>query len=117
MLKCRVTGDRCRNCIIGECIQRVEYIDKTERNDICAKAVKKFGCVHQENKAVEEMSELIKALLKMRDGLISLDELIEEMVDVKIMLHQLRLIYGWNEEIEQRKLIRLKELVEDGEGD
>lgn len=82
-------------------------------------AVEKFGRKAQILMAVEEMSELSKALLKFirfedfgqgrkEDVLKSVDE---ERADVSIMLNQLDVIFGDNSEMECRKLDHLVEIL------
>lgn len=67
---------------------------------VIERAIKTYGEESQIDKAIEEMSELIKALLKLRhcrkDYEIEIlkDAVAEEMADVDIMLWQLRHIYG-----------------------
>lgn len=72
----------------------------SEKIDILERAIKNYGDDVQIDKAIEEMSELIKALLKLRyarDGYerdIIMDSVDEEMADVLIMWTQLSLIFG-----------------------
>ena len=82
-------------------------------------AIMVYGVDSQVDMAIEEMSELTKALLKYRrvkngDESVdhkykALDNLIEEIEDVQIMLDQLELIYGHNDGIREHKVYRLKE--------
>lgn len=60
--------------------------------------------------AIEEMSELTKALLKYRrdPGPARKNDILEEMADVSIMLNQLALIFGDYNEQEIYKLERLE---------
>ena len=83
-------------------------------------AVEKFGSEAQVIVAIEECSELIKALTKwLRAGEDATPETIiknhrnikEEMADVSIMLNQLSLIFGNPDEEEVVKLERLEELI------
>jgi|GEM_PF-1790086 len=84
-------------------------------------AVQKFGMNKQVDMAIEEMSELTKALLKYRRAsdcattVKSGDNIREEMEDVRIMLAQLDCIYGRSPQWAEKKLAHLKELVK-GEG-
>ena len=55
----------------------------------CKAIIKHYGHTNQFNKAVEELSELIRAIV--RDDK---DNLIEEMADVYIMLEQLKIMCG-----------------------
>lgn len=87
-----------------------------ERCELYAAARKKFGAHMQTMVAIEEMSEVIKALTKfmrytdrMEDALPSI---IEEVADATIMLEQLQLIFGINDEVCEAmdaKIERLKE--------
>lgn len=63
--------------------------------DIFQQAIDKYGVQAQANKAIEELSELIRAISRIENE-ISLDNfanLVEEMADVYIMLKQLEMIY------------------------
>jgi NTP pyrophosphatase (non-canonical NTP hydrolase) len=64
-----------------------------EQVKILHDAVQTYGKQSQVDKAIEEMSELIKALLKERHSNGSVDDIIEEIADVYIMLSQLCLIF------------------------
>lgn len=81
-------------------------------------AIKKFGMDKQVDMAIEEMAELTKALLKYRRVrdcatiVKSIDNIHEEMEDVRIMLAQLGCIYGRSPQWAEKKLAHLKELVE-----
>lgn len=61
---------------------------------IIQKAILTYGKEHQLNKAVEECSEFVDALMKFRDGRDTIDHLAEELADVRIMLKQVEQIYG-----------------------
>jgi hypothetical protein len=64
-----------------------------ETTEIYKRMIEKFGKEAQTIVAIEELSELQKALCKHLRGLTNLDNIIEEIADVKIMLEQLELIY------------------------
>lgn len=86
-------------------------------------AILKYGAENQTNIAIEEMSELTKALLKERRQTQNRgfdvsavkkfeDDIAEEMADVIIMLVQLQMIYDNKDEVSQyinSKVERLKE--------
>lgn len=89
-----------------------------QRHDILARAVKTWGESSQVDIAIEEMAELTKALCKIRRARNSADRptaiinAVEEIVDVQIMLDQLRIIYSravdkMEPSIEDAKLQRL----------
>ena len=91
----------------------------TEREGaILEKAVEVFGGGVQEDKLIEEMSELTKAILKLRHAALGKksedvlerleDNVCEEMADVQIMLNQMVLIHGDFNELEIAKLERLE---------
>lgn len=117
MKYCSTTKDRCFHCCDGECQFRYEFITPPEREAIITDAVKVFGVENQTDMAIEEMSELTKALLKFRrqGNLKNLVDIQEKIVDVQIMLDQLKGFYRWAGEMEQKKLIRLRGLVADEE--
>lgn len=84
----------------------------SERKSIIANAVITYRESAQVDMMIEEMSELTKALLKLRrnpDMAVSgrINDILEEMADVQIMLDQMRLIYGNTTEQEEFKLKRL----------
>lgn len=87
-------------------------MDKARR-DILAATVAHCGRGPQRDKAVEELSELIRALARCDDP----DNIAEEMADVRIMLDQLdqlEIIFDNREAVriwELRKLRRLDKLV------
>ena len=77
---------------------------------ILKKAIKQYGNESQRRMAIEEMSELTKALCKWERGFYNLDEIAEELADVFIMLQQLILIFDVGESFDywyETKLLRL----------
>lgn len=62
--------------------------------DLLCKVIDKFGAEHQKKKAIEEMGELITAIAREQDCRVTTRDVITEIADVQIMLHQLTLIYG-----------------------
>ena len=87
---------------------------------ILGAAIDTWGTEMQVVVAIEEMSELTKALTKYIRGddaaTISIN-IREEMADVGIMLNQLSLIFGDTAEEEIRKLNRLRWRIEDMTGE
>ncbi len=84
------------------------------RKGIECRAIRTYGAQMQEDIAIEEMSELTKALLKYRRYISEPDKqedlsdaVREEVADVQIMLEQLRMIYGDSGDTEEYKLNRL----------
>lgn len=88
---------------------------------ILEKAVDTYGNESQVDMAIEEMSELTKALLKYRRALkgntdISVSkahsDILEEIADVEIMLDQMKIIYGEPICERKHKIDRLKERLD-----
>lgn len=87
------------------------------RQNILQTAINTYGIPAQEDMMLEEMSELTKAILKLRRlddslknkiaGDMVKTHIIEEMADVQIMLDQMRIIYGDTFDFEKCKLERL----------
>ena len=92
------------------------FMDKKE---IYKKTISKYGAELQALVAIEEMSELIKAIIKIKRK-IAKDEnflgerenLIEEIADVEIMIEQLKLIHHCELGVEKIKEKKLKRLLE-----
>ena len=85
-------------------------------NDILNKAIETYGEHSQIDKAIEEMAELTKALLKLRycekdfERQIVQDAVSEEMADVEIMLTQLHMIFGNTQKVEEYQIKKIKRL-------
>ena len=76
------------------------------RNRILSAAIQKYGQSAQQFKAIEELSELIRALARCDDP----ENIAEEMADVRIMLDQPEIIFGNGQKVaewEVKKLHRL----------
>lgn len=89
-----------------------------QRQELLTRAVKTWGESHQVDIAIEELSELIQALCKIRrarngaDRPTAIINAVEEIADVQIMLDQLRIIYSrtagsMEKTIQEMKLNRL----------
>ena len=80
------------------------------REKILTAAIRKYGRGAQRDKAIEELSELIRALARCDDK----ENVAEEMADVRIMLDQLEIIFGNGQKVaawEVKKLRRLDQRV------
>jgi len=68
-------------------------IDQPELDNLCNRALSQWGFDPQMDMAIEEMSELIKAILKYRrdPAIQRAMHIAEEMVDVKIMMRQIEI--------------------------
>lgn len=80
---------------------------------VCKKAIDTFGCANQQLKAVEEMGELIQAIMKSLGGFDSKNNVEEEIADVEIMLTQLKIMYDLKriDKWKEFKINRLKGVV------
>lgn len=78
------------------------------RKLILTKAVDHYGRGPQRDKAIEELSELIRALARC-DGP---ENIAEEMADVRIMLDQLEIIFGNHDKVREQEYIKLTRLNE-----
>ena len=67
-----------------------------EYDDVCIKALHTWGGEAQENMAIEECSESIKAICKLRrsSGSEEFKNLIDEIADVTIMMRQMAIMVG-----------------------
>ena len=82
--------------------------------EIYRKAIEKWGNPLQIQMAVEEMSELIKQLIKHLRGKVNSEKIDEEMADVEIMLDQLKVMFNNQRLVESQKkekLYRLEKLL------
>ena len=78
----------------------------------------KYGLLAQSDMCIEEMAELTQAILKWRrhwGDVAVFNNLIEEIVDVEIMITQMKMMYGEPNQYEtvyQQKIDKLKERLE-----
>ena len=89
-------------------------MEKEEIKSLLQAAVERYGISHQIRMAIEEMAELIDALMKRTRARRTDADVITEIADVTIMMKQLMLIFGESavrDEID-RKLNRLKERMD-----
>jgi len=92
--------------------------DKPEEKTIYQEALRQWGQDAQEDMILEEMAELTKAILKYRRKRIPRyqNKVIEELVDVAIMLEQMKIIYDYDgifNEMKERKLKRVADMLEE----
>lgn len=76
-------------------------------------AIERFGTRSQIDKAVEEMAELIKALMKCRYADAPKDieiDVVEEIADVSIMIDQLIMIFACDDKVKLFKANKLNKL-------
>lgn len=87
-------------------------------NPVLKKATEIYGRDSQSLMAIEEMSELTKALSKFKRGEDDVDPIAEEIADVEIMLEQLKELYDCRDAVERWKDYKIKRLearLEDSE--
>lgn len=87
-----------------------------ETNTIFDNVIDFYGAKNQLTVCIEELSELIKELCKVQRGIPNVDNIAEEMADVKIVLAQLDIIINNHDEVEKwikKKLDRLKHRLEE----
>ena len=86
-------------------------ISYEERKAIYMAAIEKYGVVHQLNKFDEELGEFLTEWGRMRNGEGDRKKFADELADLTIMLEQLRLIFGVNDDVCARmdyKVLRLQ---------
>ena len=87
-----------------------------DKNELYRAALDHWGADAQMDQAIEECSELIKAICKYKrdpDSANAMAAIKEEAADVFIMLEQLSLITGPFEEEKSEKLKKLKTLLDE----
>lgn len=86
-----------------------------DEREILQKAIEKYGEDAQTKMVLEEMSELQKEICKRWRGKNNQDSIAEETADVEIMLEQLKMMLGIQEEVKayrEKKLARLQERLD-----
>lgn len=95
---------------LAECLRNA-----VEEDAIFIKAIAKYGAEEQEGVAQEECAELIQAISKKHRG--KQHNIVEEIADVEIMLEQLKIINGCENEVKEirkQKISRLSKNLEIG---
>lgn len=78
-------------------------------------ALNLWGLHSQIDMCIEEMSELIKELLKYKRGNFNMEKICEEIADVEITVGQMKMIFNTCQSVEKytkEKLHRLQERIE-----
>lgn len=86
----------------------------TDKYTLYAKLIQKYGCEAQIIVAIEELAELQKELTKWLRGKGNIQNIAEEITDVRIMTEQLEYIFVCTDEIVKtwfEKIERIKDLV------
>ena len=81
-----------------------------EEKKVLASAIDVFGARAQEEKAIEELAELICAISHKHCG--RSHNIAEEIADVEIMLEQLKMINDCSEAVEEIREFKVKRLAE-----
>ena len=84
-----------------------------ERLKIQNAALNIDGIRYQQWKLVEECGELLNAIAKVKTKAANVEEIITESADVSIIIEQLAYFYGLDDFKKERKLIRLKERLQE----
>lgn len=88
-----------------------------EIEELCSRALKRYGSKLQLDMLQEECGELVAAVNQYRRGRISTDELVSEMADVRVMLRQMAILFRAElPKIEAEKYERLRQRLA-GEGE
>jgi len=77
-------------------------------DEICRKALEKWGWDEQKLVLIEELIEFAQALLHFDRGKIDIEELFGECVDVEIMMKQFKI--HWGEDIYRTRFLRQKRI-------
>lgn len=81
-------------------------------NDLYELVIDKHGVDAQLNVVIEELSELIKEVCKIKRGIGNMTNLAEEVADVEIMCEQLRYLYNIDSEVDSWKESKLTRLAD-----
>jgi len=89
----------------AECIDRLS--DSEGRDAVYRRCICEYGTQPQIDMALEEMSELTKALLKWRRAegaelTAARDNIVDELADVRIMCRQMEILFQAEDEVEKR---------------
>lgn len=74
--------------------------------------IDEYGSDKQQNIAIEECSELIKAICKYKRTLDHVEDIVDEIADVKIMLAQLEIIFDCSGAVEDRVEYKINRQLE-----
>lgn len=89
-------------------------IDFYERAKVYADALKTYGITGQLLKTLEELTEVQVEIHRILEGRPDVHHLAEEVADASLMLEQIRLFFGINDEVCEvmdAKLTRLRQLI------
>ena len=86
------------------------------RDSVFRRCILEYGANSQIDMAIEEMAELTKALLKLRrekgrNSKSLIDDVIDEIADVRIMCRQMELLFKAEDRVEQRIDYKIKRQI------
>lgn len=102
-------------------LKKPEQLPRINKGHILKQAISTYGEDAQVDMAIEEMSELTKALLKQRRAVKNSDDvrilttkcdIVEEIADVAIMLKQLLMMYDRSNEVQKQVDFKIDRLGE-----
>ena len=79
-------------------------------HDVYRAALDTFGAAVQIEKTFEEVGEFLDAFCKARTGRDKVTHLAEEIADVRIMLDQMVVLFGCEDEVERQRRYKLRRL-------
>lgn len=98
-------------------ILKSELDEKLEH--LAQRAIKQWGVDAQIDQAIEECSELVTILARRNRKRFNSDDVLEEMADVYIMLHELLILYDYtNQDLDKmiiKKLAKMEEKLNKNE--
>lgn len=83
-----------------------------EEKDLYRNVLETWGLQNQIYMVIEESSELVDALCKLKRGRVDISEVITELADVQIMLEQMLVAFDCEEDFEKEKAFKLNRLKE-----
>lgn len=86
------------------------HVPQNERRRIYCEAIEKYGEEHQCNKFDEELGEFLTEYGRIRNGANNLAAFAEELADLTIMLEQLAMIYGVEDEMAEQMDYKVRRL-------
>lgn len=100
--------------LLDEAVEVIDRLQNTKKRDeVFRRCIVEYGANSQIDMALEEMAELSKALLKLRrekDGNSKslIDDVIDEIADVRIMCRQMELLFQAEDRVEKRIDFKVK---------
>lgn len=87
--------------------------------DQAKRAIEKWGIQAQHFKTIEECGELVRSISRSYNGYAEHDNLIEELIDVRLMVEQLCYYYAHNSElysiIQNERMAKFESMLREGE--